>query len=97
METLVLAVHILSFSLSLILFPILAIAAIKRYYLPRKTISASLFLTGTGLVTGVGLLAIHPAGSRCLMLATYLLAFIILYRAAISIPAPTLAQQATRL
>lgn len=96
MEALVLAVHILSFSLSLILFPILAIAAIKRHYLPRKTTSASLVLTGIGLVTGIGLLIVHPAGSRCLMLATYLVSFVVLYRAVISIPAPTFAEEISR-
>ena len=87
METATLTVHIISFSLSLVLFPVLAFAAIRRRHLSKLVTRASLALTGTGLVTGIGLLIVHPAGTRCLALATYLVSFIALYSAAVSVPA----------
>lgn len=87
METATLTLHIISFSLSLILFPVLAIAAVAHYRLPRVIKAASLALTSTGLITGIALLIVHPAGSRCLMLSAYLVSFIVLYRAASSVPA----------
>lgn len=87
METATLTVHIISFSLSLILFPVLAFAAIGRRRLSKLITRASLALTGTGLATGVSLLLVHPAGVRCLALTVYLVSFIALYRAAVSVPA----------
>jgi hypothetical protein len=88
METATLTIHIISFSLSLVLFPVLAVAAVGRYYLSKMITRASLALTATGLTTGISLLIIHPAGTRCLLLATYLVSFIALYYAAVSVPAP---------
>lgn len=86
METATLTVHIISFSLSLILFPVLAFAAIGRRRLSKLVTHASLALTTTGLITGISLLVVHPAGTRCLALATYLVSFIALYHAAVSVP-----------
>lgn len=96
MEAATLAIHITSFSLSLILFPVLAIAATVRYRLPGIITKTSLALTGVGLMTGIGLLIVHPTGSRCLMLAAYLVAFIALYSAAISVPSSTLSKERVR-
>lgn len=96
MEPTVLTIHIISFSMSLLLFPVLAVAAIAKYHLPRIVKVSSLSLTGIGLATGIGLLVAHPAGSRCLMLTTYLISFIALYRAAASVPTCMLAKEATR-
>ena len=96
METFTLVVHIIGFSLSLILFPVLAIGAITRHRLPRIITSLSISLTSLGFITGVGLLIVHPTGSRCAMLVAYLAAFIALYYVAENAPSRKLAKENAR-
>lgn len=88
MEPATLVLHIISFSLSLVLFPVLAIAAATHYRLPRVVTAASLGLTSLGFLTGAALLVAHPTGSHCAVLSVYLVSFIALYRAAQLVPVP---------
>lgn len=84
MHSSILALHIISFSASLLLFPVLALAAIQKVTFSRTVKVTSISLTTSGFATGVALLIAHPAGTHCLMLAAYLAAFIALYYAAAS-------------
>lgn len=80
-----LLLHIASFSLSLILLPVLLIAAVTRMSLPRALRYSSLVTTIVGVVSGSALLITSPSGTYCALLFSYVVVFAGLYIKASSI------------
>lgn len=77
--TTLLLLHIVSFSLSLILLPALLIATILRLSLPRTIRYSSLVATIVGVTSGSALLLASPSGAYCALLFSYVVVFAGLY------------------
>jgi hypothetical protein len=77
--TTLLLVHIVSFSLSLILLPALLITTITRISLPRIVRYSSLITTIIGVASGSALLLTSPSGAYCAVLFSYVVIFAGLY------------------
>lgn len=77
--TSLLLLHIASFSLSLILMPVLLITTVTRFSLPRAIKYSSLVTTIIGVVSGTALLFASPSGAYCALLFSYVVIFAGLY------------------
>lgn len=91
--TTLLLVHIISFSISLILLPILVIASITKFALPKTLRYVSLMATVSGLASGSALLIASPSGTYCALLFGYVVVFTAIYiKASIDMPARSAAR-----
>lgn len=77
--TTLLLIHIVSFSISLVLLPALLIASVTRYVAPAALRFGSLVATTVGLATGSALLIASPSGAYCAMLFCYVVVFAVFY------------------
>lgn len=79
MITLLLAVHIILMTLSLIATSSMVVMALASYGTPAWFLKANFIGTMTGITAGTILLVTQPLDLRCLLLASYLVAFGLAY------------------
>ncbi|MDB5178001.1 MAG: hypothetical protein JWO61_384 [Candidatus Saccharibacteria bacterium] len=80
MHSLLLTIHIIALSLSIIATVTMAIMALLSHATPFVARRTNLFITGIGIALGGILLIQHPLGARCLELTAYLIVFSLAYR-----------------
>lgn len=80
MIALMLTIHIIALTTSLLATTIMMITTLQSRTVPKLTQRANLFVTGIGIALGGILLINHPVGSRCVELTAYLIIFVLAYR-----------------
>jgi len=80
MNSLLLTIHVITLSLSLLATVTMVIMALFSRATPFLARRTNLFVTGLGITLGVILLIQMPLGMRCLELTAYLVVFSLAYR-----------------
>lgn len=78
--TIMLITHIVLMSISLVATTGMVIASLCNIIVSRKIQLLTLIATVAGVILGASLLIIHPIGSRCLELTSYMIVFYFAYR-----------------
>jgi hypothetical protein len=73
--SIILAIHIITFSTSILLTTTSLLQAVLGHSIPQGLVRTNAFITACGVMSGVALLYSSPLGLQCALLFGYVIAF----------------------